>query len=153
MQVLRENSEEQFRNSLNATGARLESGSKTTAAGYGAVSKLTGAFRILLSPFSGLILTTSGSGCPKLAAMAERSAWHRSGTVVLFNPAALGSLTVRSPIEQATSLRTVFLAQDETCLLFYEADSANAATEAARRAGLTCERISPVIDVRDETNA
>jgi len=38
-------------------------------------------------------------------------------------------------------VRTVFVPQDEVCFYVYEAESAEAAGEASRRAGLTIERV------------
>jgi hypothetical protein len=39
-------------------------------------------------------------------------------------------------------LRSIFVPEDETCFLLYEAGSVDAVREAARRAGLTFERIT-----------
>jgi hypothetical protein len=43
-------------------------------------------------------------------------------------------------------LRWIFVPQDETCLLLYEADSAEAVGEAARRAGVAFERITEAVE-------
>jgi len=44
-------------------------------------------------------------------------------------------------------LRTIFVPEDETCLVLYEADSAEAVREAARRAGLAFERVAEAVSV------
>ena len=43
-------------------------------------------------------------------------------------------------------LRSIFVPEDETCLLLYEASSVEAVREVARRAELTFERLSAVGD-------
>jgi len=43
-------------------------------------------------------------------------------------------------------LRTTYLADDETCLHFFEAASVEHVVDAARRAGLTTERITRSVD-------
>ncbi len=40
---------------------------------------------------------------------------------------------------------SIFVPDDETCFLLYEADSATAVEEAARRAGLAFERVAEAI--------
>ncbi|HST24583.1 MAG TPA: hypothetical protein VLJ76_01185 [Gaiellaceae bacterium] len=42
-------------------------------------------------------------------------------------------------------LRSIFVPEDETCLLLYEASSADAVHEVARRAQLSFERLSAVV--------
>jgi len=42
-------------------------------------------------------------------------------------------------------LRSIFVAEDETCLLLYEAASADAVRKAAARAGLPCDRVAEVV--------
>ena len=42
-------------------------------------------------------------------------------------------------------LRSILVPEDETCLLLYEADSADAVREASLRAGLAFERISEAV--------
>ena len=48
-----------------------------------------------------------------------------------------------TPVSQ---LRFIFVPEDETCLLLYEAVSAEAVQEVARRAELCFERLSAVVD-------
>jgi hypothetical protein len=43
-------------------------------------------------------------------------------------------------------LRSIFVPADETCLLLYEASSVDAVQEVARRAALSFERLSAVVD-------
>jgi hypothetical protein len=43
-------------------------------------------------------------------------------------------------------LRTTYLADDETCLHFFEAASVEHVADAARQAGLTTERITRSVD-------
>ena len=43
-------------------------------------------------------------------------------------------------------LRTIFVPEDETCFILYEAASAEAAGEATRRAGLLFDRVVEAID-------
>jgi len=45
-------------------------------------------------------------------------------------------------------LRTTYLADDETCLHFFEAASVEHVADAARRAGLATERITRSVDPR-----
>jgi hypothetical protein len=47
-------------------------------------------------------------------------------------------------------LRTTYLADDETCLHFFEAASVEHVADAARRAGLTTERITRSVDPQDD---
>lgn len=42
-------------------------------------------------------------------------------------------------------VRSIFVPEDETCFLLYEADSADAVREAAQRAALPFERVSEAI--------
>lgn len=42
-------------------------------------------------------------------------------------------------------LRRIFVPEDETCLLLYEADSADVVREAARRAGVSFERVAEAV--------
>ena len=58
------------------------------------------------------------------------------------------SLGARRP--SVRYLRTTYLVEDETCLHFFEAASDEDVAEAARRAGLTGERIVRSIDVQEE---
>jgi len=44
-------------------------------------------------------------------------------------------------------LRSTYLPEDETCLHFFAAASAQDLSEAAAQAGLTCGRVTPSIDV------
>jgi len=46
-------------------------------------------------------------------------------------------------------LRTTYLADDETCLHFFEAASVEHVVDAARRAGLATERITRSVDPRN----
>lgn len=43
-------------------------------------------------------------------------------------------------------LRSIFVPEDETCFLLYEADSADLVRAAARRAELTFERVAEAIE-------
>ena len=70
----------------------------------------------------------SASGIEEAAAHAERAAG-----------ASAGGGRVRY-------LRTTYLADDETCLHFFEAASVEHVAAAARRAGLTTERITRSVD-------
>lgn len=47
---------------------------------------------------------------------------------------------------QVRYLRSVFIPEDETCLLLYEAPSAEAVREAARGAGLQFERVLEAVE-------
>jgi hypothetical protein len=47
-------------------------------------------------------------------------------------------------------LRTTYLADDETCLHFFEAPSVEHMTEAAQRAGLTTGRITRSVDPHND---
>jgi hypothetical protein len=47
-------------------------------------------------------------------------------------------------------LRTTYLADDETCLHFFEAASVEHVADAARRAGLTTERITRSVDPQND---
>jgi hypothetical protein len=47
-------------------------------------------------------------------------------------------------------LRTTYLADDETCLHFFEAASVEQVADAARRAGLTTERITRSVDPQND---
>ena len=42
-------------------------------------------------------------------------------------------------------VRSIFVPEDETCFFLYEAESADAVREAARRAGLVFERIAEAV--------
>lgn len=42
-------------------------------------------------------------------------------------------------------VRSIFVPEDETCYLLYEADSADAVREAARQAGLPFERVAEAL--------
>jgi Protein of unknown function (DUF4242) len=48
-------------------------------------------------------------------------------------------------------VRTTYLAEDETCFHFFEADSAEDVAEAMRRAGLPSERITRAVEAVAET--
>jgi hypothetical protein len=45
-------------------------------------------------------------------------------------------------------VRAIFVPEDETCFFLYEADSAEAGREAARRAGLGSERVTEALGAR-----
>jgi hypothetical protein len=47
-------------------------------------------------------------------------------------------------------LRSIFVPEDETCFVLIEARSAEAACQAARRAGLSFERLAEVDTTREE---
>jgi hypothetical protein len=47
-------------------------------------------------------------------------------------------------------LRTTYLADDETCLHFFEAASVERVADAARRAGLATERITRSVDPQND---
>jgi Nickel responsive protein SCO4226-like len=73
------------------------------------------------------------------------------------------SRRARSSAETLTSegtpvrfLRSIFVPEDETCFLLYEAGSADVVQEAARRADLCFERIAPAVtesNSKGETHA
>ena len=46
-------------------------------------------------------------------------------------------------------LRSIFVPEDETCFYLYEATSADAVREAARRAGLPFERVTEAVGNRE----
>ena len=48
-------------------------------------------------------------------------------------------------------LRSIFVPEDETCFVLIEARSAEAAGEAARRAGLSFERLAEVVAAEETT--
>ena len=45
-------------------------------------------------------------------------------------------------------VRAIFVPEDETCFFLYEAGSVDAVREAARRAGLGCERVTEALAAR-----
>jgi hypothetical protein len=49
-------------------------------------------------------------------------------------------------------LRSVFVPEDSSCLLVFEGASAEAVTEACRRAAIVAERISAALDLTEELN-
>jgi hypothetical protein len=58
--------------------------------------------------------------------------------------------------EEGTPVRyvqAIFVPEDETCFLLYEAESAEAVREAARRAGLPSERVTQALGARKEEEA
>jgi len=70
------------------------------------------------------------------------------------NPAAveLAAERARAAAETLTGegmpvryVRAIFVPEDETCFLLFEAGSVDAVREAARRAGLGCERITEAL--------
>jgi Nickel responsive protein SCO4226-like len=67
-----------------------------------------------------------------------------------------GRTAAKALTEEGVSVRYVramFVPEDETCFFFYEAMSADAVHEAARRAGLACGRVTEALAVRSGEEA
>lgn len=68
----------------------------------------------------------------------------RTGADTLRDVAAHARSTAKAMTEEGTPVRyvrSIFLAEDEVCFHVYEAPSAEAASEAGRRAGIAFERV------------